>query len=84
VAQTIILKALYKFRDFRSKVLFTSLRKYCCGDVLDVGGGHFYLTAKASKIPFSSWTNLESDRDSKVETKDKEYKFVLGWMRYEI
>lgn len=78
MAQTIILKTLYKFRDIRSKVLFTSLRKYCRGDVLDVGGGHFYLTAKSSRIPFSSWTNLESDRGSQIKTKDKEYKFVLG------
>ena len=55
-----------------------SLKKYCSGDVLDVGGGRFYLTAKAKKIPFASWTNLENDRYSKIETKDKEYRFVSG------
>jgi len=59
-------------------VLFASLKKYCSGDVLDVGGGHFYLTAKARKISFNSWTNLESDTDSRIKTKDKKYKFVLG------
>lgn len=76
--QSILVKALYKARDLRSRVLFDSLKQYCRGDVLDVGGDRFYLSAKSRGIKFKSWTNLENDKTGQIRTDDDDYKFVYG------
>lgn len=76
--ETILLKIIYKARDLRSKALFKALYKYCGGDVLDVGGDRFYLTAKSNGVSFNTWTNLENDKNGRLTTRDKKYKFVFG------
>lgn len=53
--------ALLFVRNLRARKLFDALRKYCKGDVLDVGGSDFFLTAKSKRIPFASWTTVEPD-----------------------
>lgn len=51
----------YYLRNLRYRKLFSILRKYCHGYILDVGGWDFCLTAQKKKIPFKHWTVVESD-----------------------
>ena len=76
--KSVILRALYKARDFRSKALFDALRKHCRGHVLDVGGWDFYLTAREERIPFEHWTTLEYSTDRLLETEDSRVTVVYG------
>jgi SAM-dependent methyltransferase len=55
--------ALLFGRNLRCKKLFQALQRYCKGDVLDVGGSDFFLTAKRQGIPFDSWTTVEPDQE---------------------
>jgi len=67
-------------RNWRSRELFAALREYCQGDVLDVGGWDFFLTARKpdSGIRFSTWTNIEPDPDQLLEFDDQRYKAMVG------
>lgn len=57
-----VLKLLYWVRDRRSTALFSALRRYVNGRVLDVGGGGFYSVAVERGIPHSAWYVVEQDR----------------------
>ncbi len=77
--KSLIWKFIYWSRDLRSKEVFHALKKYCHGDVLDVGGWDFYLTAKKIKgLKFNTWTTLESDKQKELDIKDDKFKFVHG------
>jgi len=76
--KSVIWKFIYWARDIRSKKVFNALEKYCSGDILDVGGWDFYLTAKKKKIKFKSWTTLENTEEKKLEINDHDFKFVYG------
>jgi len=52
-------KLFYIIRNFRCRKMFKEIKKYCRGDVLDVGGGEFYKTILKKKIIFNSYTVLE-------------------------
>ena len=69
-------RLLYVARDFRSRRLFDALRRHARGDVLDVGGWDFFLTARARGVPFDTWTCLESDPERHLEPGDE--RFVLA------
>lgn len=71
-------KLLYIGRDFFRRDMFTVIRKYCKGNVLDVGGRDFFLKAKAHGVIFSRWTNLESTFDEYYPVIDSRYQFVVG------
>ncbi len=58
--------------------MFAFLRQYCRGDVLDVGGWDFYLTAKRKNIPFRTWTTLECSRDKMLNVQAADFRCVLG------
>jgi len=73
--KTLMLKLLYTARDFRSKELFKSLKEYCHGDVLDVGGWDFFLTAKKRKINFKTWTTIENSNVD-LNINDKNFCFI--------
>lgn len=75
--KSFILKIIYKIRDIRSSNLFSELDKYCHGDVLDVGGGDFYLRVKR-RLHFTSWTTLEVSKKYKIKTNDANYHFATG------
>lgn len=61
---SLLTRLLYAARDFRSRALFAALREHCAGEVLDVGGGRFFETARAQGARFTGWTTLEvSARD---------------------
>lgn len=72
-----VFKVLYWIRNLRSKQLFLALKKYCHGDVLDIGGRDFYLTAKEKKINFESWTSLDIE-ENEMGIEDEKYTFISG------
>ena len=65
-----LVRLLYRLRDLRSRALFAALREHCRGEVLDVGGWDFVLTAIEKKIPFERWTTLEHDPERTLEAGD--------------
>lgn len=71
-------KMLYLGRDFFRRDIFTTTKKYCRGNVLDIGGRDFFQKAKACGVTFSKWTTLESTLDEYYPVDDKRYQFVLG------
>jgi SAM-dependent methyltransferase len=57
--KSLMVKFLYWMRNLRSREMFRALKQYCKGNVLDVGGWDFYVTAKKKKIRFNTWTTLD-------------------------
>ncbi|MBF0225760.1 MAG: methyltransferase domain-containing protein [Desulfobacterales bacterium] len=54
-----LIRFLYLARDISSRKMFEILKKYCSGNVLDVGGGNFYKTVIKKNIQFTKWVVLE-------------------------
>lgn len=77
-AKSPLLRLLYWARDLRSRALFSALREHCRGEVLDVGGWDFFLTAEAKQVPFERWTTLEHDQDRLLEIKDPRVQVAYG------
>jgi SAM-dependent methyltransferase len=73
-----LLRLLYIARDLRSKEVFRALRQYSRGQLLDVGGWDFFLTAKRKNIPFEHWTTIEPSDELVPEIHDPKYTFVKG------
>jgi len=73
-----IIKSLYRARDLCSRKLFDALAQYCSGDVLDVGGGDFYQSAKKRKLTFDSWTTLEYSKENLLNAQDERLQCVYG------
>jgi SAM-dependent methyltransferase len=61
MSKSLVARALYWVRDLRSRAVFSALRKYSRGSVLDVGGWDFVISAMKKAIPFDKWTVLEVD-----------------------
>lgn len=61
---------LYVLRDLRSGALYRALQQHCRGDVLDVGGWDFYVSAAEKGVAFMRWTTLENDPQRLLETDD--------------
>lgn len=76
--KSFMLKFLYWVRNLRSREIFKTLKQYCKGDVLDVGGGDFYKTAKKQGLDFNTWTTLDTAKENTLSIKDENFKFVLG------
>ncbi len=68
----------YWARNLRSAELFKALRKYCGGDVLDVGGRDFYLKAKSLRVSCGTWTTLEPTSGIALDVCDPQFKSVVG------
>jgi SAM-dependent methyltransferase len=78
MAKSIFSRFEYFLRDLRGKEIFDAMRAYCKGDLLDVGGWDFYLTAKEKGIACSSWTTLEYDETHALHINDDKYRLVYG------
>jgi len=78
MAKSLIVRALYWVRDIRSRAIFDALQRYSRGEVLDVGGGDFVLSAIDKRIPFERWTVLEVDPTRIVEVDDARVTTVHG------
>lgn len=72
------IRALYFARDLRSRALFAALARHCRGDVLDVGGWDFFLSALQRKLEFKAWTSLEPDTTRSLDVDDPRFKLVHG------
>ena len=72
------IRALYFARDLRARALFAALARHCRGEVLDVGGWDFFLTALQRKLEFESWTSLEPDTTRSLDVEDARFKLVHG------
>lgn len=73
-----VVRLLYLARDFFSRDLYTKLRHYCAGDVLDVGGWDFYLTAKKRGLEYRTWTTLEYSQKKAFDTREGCHVFLVG------
>ena len=71
-------RALYLARDLRSRALFEALLANARGEVLDVGGGDFFLSAKRRGIAFDRWTTLEPSSEAPEGIDDARFRFVTG------
>lgn len=73
-----LMRLLYRARDWRARALFDALGAYGGGEVLDVGGSDFFLTARRRGLPFARWTTLESDPAGLPEVADARFRAVRG------
>jgi len=71
-------RLLYRARDLRSRALFEALARHCRGDVLDVGGWDFVLTARRYGVSFDHWTTLESSHERRLDLDEANVRVVLG------
>jgi SAM-dependent methyltransferase len=58
--------------------MFVALKKYCHGEVLDVGGADFVEEAIRRGLQFDKWTTLDASPEIQPRLKDPRYTFVLG------
>jgi len=65
-------------RDLRSRAMFPAMRRYCRGDVLDVGGRDFFLTAVEKGVRFDTWTTIEPSPEVVPDIEDPRFRFVAG------
>ncbi|MCB1071106.1 MAG: class I SAM-dependent methyltransferase [Verrucomicrobia bacterium] len=78
MSKSILWKCMYMARDLRSGALFDAIKRYCHGDVLDVGGWDFFESIKKRKVGFDSWTVLEVERQDVDLSDDPRVKLVIG------
>lgn len=65
-------------RNARSPELFSALERHARGDVLDVGGWDFFLSARRDPaIAFTSWTSLD-DGSRLPDVDDPRYRAAAG------
>jgi SAM-dependent methyltransferase len=76
--KSLLLRLLYKARDWRSRAVFRALREHARGEVLDVGGWDFVLSAARHGVQFDRWTTLEVDPHRLLETTDPRVRVVHG------
>ena len=69
---------LQKIRDVRARAMFGAMQRYCKGDVLDVGGRDFFLTAVKKSVNFDTWTTIEPAGDVMPDITDPRFRFVEG------
>lgn len=72
------MRLLYAARDLRAGPLFDVLDRYARGDVLDVGGWDFILTALRRGVRFRSWTILEPEAQRVFDVSAEGARWVLG------
>lgn len=78
MAKKDIYKLFYFIRNLRSRALFLTMKRYCRGKVLDVGGWDFFLVAKKRRFKFEAWTTLDTSISRRPEPTDRRFRFVVG------
>ncbi|MBI5363187.1 MAG: class I SAM-dependent methyltransferase [Planctomycetes bacterium] len=76
--KSLLHRLLYLARDWRSRAVFRAIREHCRGEVLDVGGWDFYVTAVTRGARFDRWTTLEVDQSRLLVTDDPRVTVVHG------
>jgi SAM-dependent methyltransferase len=72
------LRLLYRIRDLRWAKLFDVLGRHCGGQVLDVGGWDFFVTACRRGVRFDRWTCLEKDAGRSLGIDDERFSLIHG------
>ena len=75
-SRTFLFRLLRIPRDVLAYDLFRVLRLYCRGDVLDVGGGDFYLLAKRKGVQCETWTAVEPVKDKLLKLDDPKFSCI--------
>ena len=57
-----VYRILYQIPNWRLRELFVLLRTYCQGDVIDIGGHDFVITAREKELDFRRWVTVEVDK----------------------
>ena len=78
VRKGIVNRLIYVGRDLLAWRMFPALRKYCHGNVLDVGGFDFFRTAVKRGIPFTSWTTIDPSHETLPEIRDPRFRLLDG------
>ena len=71
-------RLLYLARDWRSRAVFGAIREFCRGEVLDVGGWDFHVTAATRGARFDRWTTLEVDQSRLIKSDDPRVTLIHG------
>lgn len=71
-------RILFFLRDLRSQRLYEILNTHCSGNVLDIGGASFYVTAKRKGVRADSWTCVESSESTRPDISDSKFKFIIA------
>lgn len=74
----LLYKLLYIGRDTLWRDIFTTVRIFCHGDVLDIGGRDFFLKVSRNNPNIKTWTTIEPTNEESYPIHDKRYRFVLG------
>jgi len=73
-----LIRLLYALRNWRSRRLFDALVRHARGEVLDVGGFDFFLTARERGVPFERWTTIEPSMERTPDVDDPRFRAVRG------
>ena len=73
-----LVRLLYLVRDLRSRALFDALRRFTRGEVLDVGGWDFFVTAREQGATFDRWVTLEPTNERLPDVDDERFSVVRG------
>lgn len=65
-------------RDFMSREMFIVIKKYCVGNVLDVGGASFVISLLKRGVEFNSWVSLDQYEKTNIIPKTEKIKFEVG------
>ncbi|MFA5089622.1 MAG: class I SAM-dependent methyltransferase [Candidatus Omnitrophota bacterium] len=76
--KSLILRISHNIRNWRNKEVVKDIIKYCGGEILDIGGGDFYLAIKNQKAVFNTWTVLEYSKQELPDITDNRYRSILG------
>ena len=75
---SLLLRLLYRARDWHSRAMFDAMCRHSRGSVLDVGGWDFFLSARKRGVPFERWTTLERAADRLPAIDDPRFEAVHG------
>lgn len=73
----ILLRLLYAARNLRSGAMFAAMRRYSRGNVLDIGGLDFFVTAVEKGIAFDHWTTVEPSPENMPHVDDPRFSCVV-------
>jgi SAM-dependent methyltransferase len=74
---TDIVKAfLYALRNRIYRDVFSAIKKYARGDILDVGGGRFYTYIERLDLEYKSYTIIDRENLDEIKLTDSRVRFI--------
>ena len=74
----LLVRGLFLVRNLRSRKLYTVMRRYCRGRLLDVGGWDFFLSVRNQEIPFAQWITVDNDDSHLLRANFLRYSCLQG------